>query len=92
VPASIQFSAQAGRTVGGFGGGSYCECGCPGPPACYADGTLDLCSTAPGSEPGPNCGGSSLTAAPGGGSQSSVDYGSIGLLLLLSGYLIRRII
>ena len=93
IPVQNQFTAEAGRTVGGWGGGSYCECGCPAPPACYIEGAWDLCSTPPGSDPGPNCGGSQLNASPSSGeSQNSIDLGSVGLLLLFGGFLFRRLI
>jgi hypothetical protein len=47
-----------GRVVPGTTVGGYCECNCPAPPTCYVDGTYDVCSTPPGSEPSPGCGGS----------------------------------
>jgi hypothetical protein len=86
VPTTKQFIAEAGRSGFGNAESPYCQCGCPAPPLCYDESTWQVCSTPPGSEPSPECGGS-LRAEPSGNS----DYASIALGIFVAVYLLKRL-
>jgi hypothetical protein len=85
---SDHYSAKAGRIGAGNIQSAYCDCGLPAPPACYEDGTTQLCST----EYGGNLKQAAPTDTKSPKNTLPVDGASLGLTIFVAAYLFRRFI